>query len=140
MAAYGINQLPLDLRDEATNPRTEFHALRVELDGRSKRATALRILELIPLHVALQIAQRIAKRSAARRPLSVCAKLRRRSCGRQLQRGLRIGRRQFVLRRWRGRRVWLRLGLLPGGGIGCRALPARGFVLHLLDAVARVAP
>src|SRR5262249_50166675 len=60
----GDDPVPFYLRDEVANPGSELYAFGVKLDGRSEgSATSTRILELITLHVALQITKRIAQRA-----------------------------------------------------------------------------
>ena len=58
--------VPLDLLDEPADPRTEFTPLGVELNGRTERPAALRVLELIRLDVAIEVAQRVAERPSGR--------------------------------------------------------------------------
>src|SRR5581483_1355004 len=88
----GVRDEPvaLDLRDEASNPRSELDALRIELDLRTELTAAAGILELLVLHVSLQVAQRIAEISAWRRRSAVGVRRLRRSIRRQLQRAARL--------------------------------------------------
>src|SRR5207244_3973266 len=64
----GVRDEPvaLHLRDEPANPRPELDALRVELDFRTELSAAALVVERFTLHVTLQIAQRVAERSAGR--------------------------------------------------------------------------
>ena len=62
----GATVAHLHLRDEAADPRPELDALGVELDGRPEGAASLGVLELVALHVALQVAEGVAERAAWR--------------------------------------------------------------------------
>ena len=92
------------LRHEPAQPRTELHAFRVELNRRAGLAQpALRVVERLLLDVLLQVAQRLAQRSARpflRRRLCLRdaeAGVRRRHVARFLRLGLRLQRRRVLI-------------------------------------------